>query len=217
MYVPPSFEVTDRAWAIELIARYPFGLLVTGDNEYPQASHLPLLAQARSDDLWIVGHVARANPHARSIAAGHAATIVFQGAHAYVSASWYRAPYATVPTWNYSAVHICGHLREFDAWEAVRLLSAAMERGRENEWDPRRMEPAVREQQLRGIVAFELRADAIYGKAKLSQNRTETDRERVIERLAASDDPGDRACAAAMRDARAPQTGDAATSFGLRP
>ena len=188
----------DRAWALALIARYPFGLLVTPDAPFPRVSHLPLVAQLRDDDLWIVGHVARGNPHAASIREQSPATLVFEGAHAYVSASWYVEPYATVPTWNYSAVHVCGRLRECDAWEAVALLSERME-GTPPAWDPHKLEPDFRENQLRGIVAFELRADKTYAKAKLSQNRSAEDRERVIERLEASEDRLARECAEAMR------------------
>jgi transcriptional regulator len=198
VYVPPDFEMTDRAWAIGVIERNPFALLITADSEYPRASHLPVVCRERSGELWLIGHVARANPHARSIAAGERATIVFQGAHAYVSASWYEEPYATVPTWNYVAVHVMGRLSECVAWEAVRALTATMEGASATAWDPERLEPGYRDKQLRGIVAFELRAEAISAKAKLSQNRTEADCLRVIERLRNSDDQTDRACADEM-------------------
>lgn len=199
MYMPPQFEVTDRAWIVELIGRYPFALLVTCDAEYPRVSHLPLICEERDDSLWVVGHVARGNPHVQSISAGSRATIVFQGAHAYVSASWYEEPYATVPTWNYTAVHILGSLRPFDAWRAVSLLSGKMEVSQADAWDPHRLDVPYRESQLRGITAFELRADAIYAKAKLSQNRTEADRLRVISKLAGSADQTERETAEAMK------------------
>jgi transcriptional regulator len=198
VYVPPLFEVTDRGWILELIDRHPFGMLVTSDAEYPRVSHLPLVAQEREGRLWIVGHVARANPHAESIRDGAPATIVFEGPHAYVSASWYEAPYETVPTWNYSAVHANGRLQEYDAWTAVKLLSEKMERGSPDQWEPSRLSVDYGESQLRGIVAFELRAEKTYAKAKLSQNRTIADRLRVIENLKASGDQIDRECAAEM-------------------
>ena len=202
MYTPREFEVRDRAWALELIRRYPFGLLVTSDGEaeYPRATHLPMVAQERDDGVWIVGHVARANPHAGAILSGSSATLVFQGAHAYVSASWYEEPYVTVPTWNYTAVHVYGRLRECDAWQALQLLTERVEGSGGDAWDPRRLEPGYRESQIRAIVAFELRADALSAKAKLSQNRTEADRLRVIEHLSRSADQTERECAEAMRE-----------------
>ena len=109
------------------------------------------------------------------------ATLVFQGPHAYVSASWYEEPYKTVPTWNYTAVHVYGRLHEFDAWEAVKLLTEGIEGDAAGAWDPDRLAPEYRDRQLAAIVGFKLRADAIYAKAKLSQNRTGTDRLRVID------------------------------------
>ncbi len=204
MYLPPQFRVRDRAWTVELIERHPFGLLITGDAAYPLVSHVPVVAEMRNDELWLVGHVAAANPHAESIRAHACATIVVQGAHAYVSAAWYEEPYATVPTWNYVAAHACGHLQPCDAWHAVRRLTERMERDRNEPWLAEGLAPGYRESQLRGIVAFELRAESVYAKAKLSQNRTQEDRGRVIEQLAASSDQTDRECAEAMRTIEPP-------------
>lgn len=194
MYVPPPFEVTDRAWVLELIERNPFGLLITGDADFPRVSHLPLIAQAREDGIWLLGHVARNNPHAQSIMAQASATLVVRGPHAYISASWYEEPYATVPTWNYTAAQVCGRLRQLDAWHAVQLLSAKLEGGKADAWDPARLDPVYRDNQLRAIVGFEMHADTIYGKAKLSQNRTESDRARVIRNLLGSANQIDREC-----------------------
>jgi transcriptional regulator len=203
MYLPPQFEVNDRAWVMELIDRNPFGSLVTAGAPYPRVTQLPLVARPREGELRVVGHVARANPHSRSILEGEPATILVQGPHAYVSASWYERPYETVPTWNYVAAHLCGRLRECDAWEAVRLLAERTEGAAG--WDPQRLDPGYRDGQLRGIVAFEMRVEELYAKAKLSQNRTQADRERVLEHLAASKDQIERACAAEMARFLAPE------------
>ena len=184
MYVPPAFSIENRAWAIALIDRYPFGLLATCDADYPQATHLPMLARAHDDGkLDILGHVARANPHAHSILAGHTATAVFQGPHAYVSAAWYEEPYQTVPTWNYTAVHASGRLRECDPREVLARLTEKFEAGKADPWRFDRLAPDYVEKQFRGIVAFELRVDRLQNAAKLSQNRTAGDRARVAAAL----------------------------------
>jgi transcriptional regulator len=201
MYTPPSFKVADTEWIVTLIDRFPFGMLVTTDEPYPQISHLPMLAELRGEELWAFGHVARANPHAQAIVEQRPATLVFTGAHAYVSASWYQEPYKTVPTWNYSAAHLCGRLQECDAWSMVERLSERFEGGRTDAWDPQRLEPAFRESQLRGIVAFELRAEVVYAKAKLSQNRTVADRVLVAHELSHSASALERMCGEDMRRA----------------
>jgi transcriptional regulator len=198
MYTPRDFEVTDRRWIRALIDHYPFGLLIAGKTPYPSVSHIPILARERGGELRLYGHVARGNPHARSIREQAPATLVFRGPDAYVSASWYEEPYVTVPTWNYTAVQVCGRLKPYDAWSAVTMLSGSMEGAKPDAWNPQRLDPEVRERSVHAIVAFELCAERVYAKAKLSQNRTETDRERVIERLVSSSDQTERECAAAM-------------------
>jgi transcriptional regulator len=170
-----------------------------GPGDAALVTHLPMIAEVRNEELWVLGHVARANAHARSIADRSPATIVFTGAHAYVSASWYEEPYVTVPTWNYSAAHLNGTLRETDAWDVLVRLTAKFEHGQADAWDPQRLEPGFVKNQLRGIVAFEMCAQRIYAKAKLSQNRTAADRVRVIERLSESPDQLAAECAQEMR------------------
>ena len=78
-------------------------------------------------------------------------------------------------------------------------LTAKFEHGRADAWDPQRLETDFLEKQLRGIVAFEMRAERIYAKAKLSQNRTDADRLRVIQQLSESPDALERECAEDMR------------------
>src|ERR1700728_3341605 len=81
-----------------------------------------------------------------------------------------------------------GALRARDAWDVLGRVTAKLEQGRAGAWDPQRLEQGFRENQLRGIVAFEMCAQRIYAKAKLSQNRTDADRIRVIAKLSESPD-----------------------------
>lgn len=202
MYVPPAFAVKDRQWAMELIDRNPFGILITCGQAYPLTTHLPMLATERDSDLYVAGHVARGNPHAASILAGEPATAIFSGAHAFVSASWYEEPYETVPTWNYSVVHASGRLAVADARWVLGLLVDRFEGSAPEAWRLERLPEDFLEKQLRAIIAFEVRVERLEGKAKLSQNRTAPDRARVEAALARSQDPLDRKCAQDMRRER---------------
>lgn len=200
MYIPPAFSVDDRRWAAALMERYPFGVLVTCETPYAVTTHLPMYSFERDGALYVAGHVAAANPHAKSIAAGAPATAVFTGAHAFVSASWYVEPYATVPTWNYSAVRASGRLQAASGRDVVDELAERFEGDAPDAWRTGGLSPEYLEKQLRGIVAFEMRVEVLDCKAKLSQNRTPEDRARVEFALSRSDDPMDRDCAAAMRE-----------------
>ena len=60
------------------------------DAGVPFATHLPILVDPARGPLGTLrGHVARANPHWRYLAAGRPTLVIFAGAHAYVSPSWY--------------------------------------------------------------------------------------------------------------------------------
>ncbi|MGQ0585638.1 MAG: FMN-binding negative transcriptional regulator [Gammaproteobacteria bacterium] len=163
VYIPRHFE-GDDATARQLIADFPFAILVTGGAAGVHVTHLPLLL----DGDALLGHVARPNPHWQAFAAG-ATVAVFQGPHAFVSRGWYRDPVDNVPTWNYAAVHVTGRPLELDAAgtrAAVERLAARFE--------PPAL-PAIAEKKmgglLKGIVAFRMPIERLEVKFKMSQNK----------------------------------------------
>jgi transcriptional regulator len=206
VYVPKHFEVTDTAWCHALMRAQSFALMVTADDAgAPFATHLPLLVDVRRGPLGTLrGHVARANPHWRYLAAGRPTLVVFSGAHAYVSPSWY-ATHPAVPTWNYVAVHASGTGLLVEDAEAVRALLADLVQVYESPgpeaWSFEGLAADYVAGMQKGIVAFEIPIGRLEGKAKLSQNRDAVDRGRTREALAASDDPVARAVAALMAGA----------------
>jgi len=206
VYVPKHFDVTDTAWCHALMGAQSFALMITADDTgEPFATHLPILVDERRGPLGTLrGHVARANPHWRYLAAGRPTLVVFSGAHAYVSPSWY-ATHPAVPTWNYVAVHASGTGALVEDAEQVRTLLADLvhvyEAPGPEAWSFEALPADYVAGMQRGIVAFEIPIARLEGKAKLSQNRDAVDRGRTREALAASDDPVARAVAALMAGA----------------
>jgi transcriptional regulator len=103
-----------------------------------------------------------------------------------VSPAWYpskREHGKVVPTWNYAAVHIGGHIRfiEEAAWlrELVGSLTDAHEAGRPQPWSVRDAPADYIDAMLRTIVGFEIEISSIAGKVKGSQNRSAADRAAV--------------------------------------
>ena len=205
MYVPKHFDPADAAWCHALMARESFALLVsTGADGVPFATHLPLLLDAdRGPQGTIVGHLARANPHAALLAEGRPTLAVFLGPHAYVSPGWY-ATHPSVPTWNYVAVHASGRPRLVEEPARVTALLARMvatyEAGRAEPWRFDSLPADYVAAMCRAIVAFELPIDRLEGKAKLSQNRPAADLAGAIRGLEATGDPVARATAALMAE-----------------
>jgi transcriptional regulator len=120
---------------------------------------------------------------------------MFQGAHAYVSPTWYEG--TGVPTWNYTAVHVYGKVRVIHdtAWlqAQVERLSHHYEGDAPNAWIP--SYPA---KMLEAIVGFEITVESLQAKYKLSQNRNAADQGNVIQALQASDGENERGVAALM-------------------
>jgi transcriptional regulator len=203
MYVPKLFQRSDPAWCHALMRAQSFAVMVTADDEgVPFATHLPMLVDPARGPLGTLrGHVARANPHWRYLAAGRPTLTVFSGAHAYVSPSWY-ATHPSVPTWNYVTVHATGPGALVEDEAAVTTLLADLVRTYEGAgpgaWSLDGLPADYLVGMRRGIVAFEIAIERLEGKAKLSQNRDAVDQARTREALAAADDPLARAVAALM-------------------
>jgi transcriptional regulator len=203
VYVPRHFQVTDPAWCHALMRAQGFAVMITADDAgVPFATHLPILLDAARGPLGTLrGHVARANPHWRYLAAGRPTLVVFAGAHAYVSPAWY-ATHPSVPTWNYVAVHATGTGTRLEDPAQVTALLADLVRTYEGSgpaaWSLEGLPADYLAGMQGGIAAFEIAIERLEGKAKLSQNRDAVDQARTREALAAADDPLARVVAALM-------------------
>jgi transcriptional regulator len=120
---------------------------------------------------------------------------VVAGADAYVSPGWYasKAEHGrVVPTWNYSEVQLRGAVTVHDDpdWvlDVVTRLTERHESGREQPWAVSDAPAKYVRGRLRAIVGIEVVVESVEGKAKLSQNRSDADREGAIEVLRAQGD-----------------------------
>ncbi len=142
MYTPSAFAEPDLTFLHRHIQDTRLAILVTHGKQGLQASHLPLLLDPHQGAHGtLFGHLARANPQWQELAEGAEALVIFPGADAYVSPSFYasKAEHGkVVPTWNYVAVHAYGQAEVFDDAERLRTLVAALtdrhEAGRANPW-----------------------------------------------------------------------------------
>lgn len=200
MYIPDHFAA-DAAQTAAMLAQATFGTLVTHGPEGLFATHMPFIHDAQAGTLC--GHIARANPHARLKTDGEA-MVIFQGAQAYVSPSWYASKATdprVVPTWNYEALHVYGRLvwRDEADWIVgnVTALTERFEAGRTEPWRVADAPEAYVRNLVRGVIGVEIAVTRVEAKRKLSQNRSAADQQGVIDGLTTLD-PGD-GVAAAMR------------------
>ena len=192
MYLPKYYQEDDLATLVAFMRQNSFAALVSTLEGELVVTHLPLVPVVTDEKVTLLGHVARANPHALSFGAGEALAI-FSGPHAYISPTLYEKE-ESVPTWNYVAVHAHGVPQalnfkdEPDAMQALMDVTMdAYEPSYRARWDS--LSEKYRHGMMNGIVGFELKVDKLYGKYKLSQNRSRADRESVAAALAAAQNP----------------------------
>jgi transcriptional regulator len=212
MYRPAAFDVAELDVMLDMVDHAAFGPLVTTGADGFASTALPFLVDRDAGPCGrLRGHVARANPHWRTID-GAATLVIFPLADTYVSPSWYpsKAEHGkVVPTWNYELLHVHGTVRVHDdpAWlrGLVTELTDRHESARSGATVPWQVTDAPSDYidgQLRAIVGVEVEISSIEAKRKLSQNRPEADRTGVEAALARSDRPADLDVATAMRRLR---------------
>jgi len=201
MYIPKSFAVTEAETLYAFMRANNFATLVTQQDGHLTATSLPFMVDSERGVL--TAHLARANDQWKAFNGGEA-LVIFQGPHAYISPSWYEV-HPSVPTWNYTAVHVYGAptLVEDDIQmrHILRMLVENHEHGRDPEWQMDLPDDYMHKM-MAAIVVFEMQIDRVEGKFKLSQNRAEVDQISVIAHLSASPSPLDNETARLMEGQR---------------
>lgn len=187
MYIPAHSRIDDEARVEAFMRQFDFAAIVTHSSEGLVASHVPVTIRRSGAELQVVGHVARANAHRQLMDGQSESMVIFQGPHGYVSPSWYVAPRAAVPTWNYAVVHAYGrpNTREDPGFikDVVEELTRRYEAHREHPWSPDLLPAASYEKLVGAIVGFEMPILRCEAKFKLGQNRSAQDRARVAAAL----------------------------------
>jgi transcriptional regulator len=195
MYVPAPFSENDRAAQTAFIAAHPFATLTTARGGDVGISHIPMYLVTLEGRDFLVGHLARANDHWKSVAGP--GTAIFHGPHAYVSSRWYGMR-NSVPTWNYAVVHARG-LISLTGPEELRDIIARMLAIHEGAPEPADMDDAALTALMKHIVGIKLEIGSLEGKLKLSQNKSREIQAQVAKHLEQEPDANAKAVAALMR------------------
>jgi transcriptional regulator len=200
VYIPRHFSAEDQAKLTSFVRANAFGTLITHHEGETMVSHIPFVVEeGAAGALVLHGHVARANPHWKTLEAAKP-LVIFNGPHGYISPTWYEK-HPSVPTWNYAVVHAHGAARLVDTAALERTLaglSAHYESANPAPWRMDGLERDYIDTMTRAIVGFEIAVERLEGKFKLSQNRIPADQRRVI---AALRQRGERELAAMMQGA----------------
>jgi transcriptional regulator len=202
MYTPTHFKEENIEVLRQFIDDNSFATLITYDTDNNLcASHINLiLDEEQNDKMLLYGHIAKANSQALHIGKNPNVLAIFTGPHTYISPNWYKTK--SVPTWNYTAVHVHGTIKIITDQEKMKKilnkLVAKFESSSACPWTVPWQEESY-SKQLNAIVGFVIEVARLEGKFKLSQNRSDEDKRGVIENLENSNRVDDQAIACLMR------------------
>ena len=187
MYIPPLNLMHDQDECLAFMQKYSFATIVTSQDELPIATHLPVLSERQGDKLILISHFAKANPQWQHIDKC-LVLVIFTEPHAYISPGNYEK-LQEVPTWNYLSVHAYGKAtiisNEEKVFEILEKTINTYENAYLNQWNG--LSDQYKTNMAKGIVCFEIEVTDLQGKKKLSQNKTELEKQNIINSLSRSE------------------------------
>jgi transcriptional regulator len=191
MYIPNANREDRLSVLHELMEDQPFASLITVGSSGLFASHIPMILEQNGSKGLLKGHLSRANTQWQDYSPSVEALAIFSGPQHYITPSWYPEKQETgkvVPTWNYVVVHAYGYLKVIEDGEwlitHLRQLTNIHEAASPVPWQVGDAPADYVASQLKGIVGLEMAIERLEGKWKVSQNRSERDRDGVAKGLA---------------------------------
>jgi transcriptional regulator len=131
----------------------------------------------------LLGHMNRMNPHWKSLVTGTPGKLIFSGPGIYISPTLYETDPAA-PTWDFVTVHVQGTIRPIvdrTATLAVtRRTAAILEESFGRGWDQKSSVDYFRSI-VGGVGAFEFEVGAVEAMFKLSQEKSTSIQQRIID------------------------------------
>ena len=183
----PHFLLHDLDEIRRLVRENPWVTIVSHTAERGiVASHYAFLldeAASTGDEVVLVGHVGRPDEQAHELGQ-HEVLLIVQGAHGYISPSWY-AEGDIIPTWNHVTAHLYGTPEILTDEQNLAALAELTDHFEQHVDEPRglHLEPEFSRRLALGTVGVRVRVTRFDARAKLSQNKPIEVVERIIAEL----------------------------------
>jgi transcriptional regulator len=194
LFVPEHFEFSEQREMLNYIKDNPLANCVTYREGQMHSSCLPLFVDdSVSDEVCIVGHLARRNVQAQALRDQQEILALFTSPSAYIPSRWYE-DIQTAPTWSYVSVQLRGTLElvtDVDPMMGIiqRCINT-LEADTQPPWTPENIPSDRLERLQQGIIAFKIRNVELEGICRLNQDRTENDQRNIVRELAGRDSIG---------------------------
>lgn len=183
----PHYLLHDHDEIRRLVRENPWVTIVSHTAERGiVASHYAFLldeAASTGDDIVLVGHVGRPDEKAHELGQ-HEVLLIVQGAHGYISPSWYEEG-DIIPTWNHVTAHLYGRPEILTDEQNLQALAELTEHFERHVVNPRglHLDPEYSRRVALGTVGVRVRVTRFDARAKLSQNKPPEVVERIIDEL----------------------------------
>ncbi|MFC3051827.1 FMN-binding negative transcriptional regulator [Kordiimonas pumila] len=165
-------EDEDKNILVDLVTTNPLAWLVSPN--LVDATLLPLLpiVDDQQNIVAIEGHMARTNPHIKTLETEKSATILYKGPDSYMPTAWV-ANKRLAPTWMFSSatflVDVTLLPAEKDTQEHLKRLVVFMEKINGSSWSVDSMEERF-EPMSRYVIGFRAAVKSVNRRFKLGQN-----------------------------------------------
>jgi transcriptional regulator len=199
MYIPKINLTTDKDEIVAFMKRFSFATIITAKDNLPVATHLPFVVTTKDETIVLTSHFAKANEHWKDVETNNV-LVIFSEPHAYISPKHYDKE-LNVPTWNYISVHAYGRGKLITEKQMTyQVLEATIDNydvSYKEQWN--NLPEDYKSKMSNGIVAFEILVTDLQAKKKLSQNRTDTEKKKIIDSLSSSSNTNEKLIAEYMK------------------
>ena len=199
MYIPKGFNFENDAEMVVFMKHYSFATMVTNKASLPLATQLPFIIKDKPEGLLLNAHFALANEQAKYIEQS-TSLVIFSEPHAYISPAHYDK-LESVPTWDYVTVHAYGNAQIINDENAKRAAFEEMiimyEPVYLEQW--KSLSEKFKLGMMKGTVVFDFTVTDLQGQKKISQNKNEREREKIIAHLDNSNSSSEKAIADYIR------------------
>lgn len=190
MYIPDQFKSENSDDYRQLIRSNPLALLISQQTGILELAELPLVLEQQDEASdYLSGHLARKNPVAESLHIGQKFSCVFRGPNAYISPTWLEP--GAVPTWNYITLQLQLVVEDIieaaDLWLQLQDHALHYDQQLQPQWFDN-FNAERRDRLLSAIVGVRFGILDIESRFKLSQNRSDDERQNIIKQLNARKD-----------------------------
>lgn len=184
MYKMTHFTEQDKQKVMAFMKEHSFAVVTGAGKEYPVASHLPLEIIEEGEQLFFTGHLMRKTDHHLAFEKNENVLVIFSSPHAFINAGWYANP-AEASTVNYMAVHAKGKISFTDEAGTLAAIKQLTDKhiGSNSPASFDNIPKDYVAAMLKAIVGFKITVTDVQNVFKLSQNKTEEDRQNIIEHL----------------------------------